>query len=345
MFNKCLVAAVAMIAAAPACAGDLLVMEWAGYDLEGLTAEYGTKHNGAPTFAFIGSDDEEFQRLSSGFKADVAHPCSQMVPKYRETGLIEPWDPARISELANLNPAFLDSPYFKDDQGIWFLPADWGATAVAYNKDEVPEADVASLQVFLDPKYAGRVSLPNSSDDVWALAFLATGKTDWNSVSDEEFKAAADWLRSVHPNVRAYWNDSAEISQLIASGEVLVAWAWNDGVALLRAENFPVGYQREAKEGSSTWVCGYVNMKDGPGNEDEAYDFMNSWLSPAGAQALVGELGVGHSNLTAMAAMDAAALAEAGLGPVAAPTFAQTPKDNALHERMLQEFENIKAGF
>ncbi len=345
MIKKSVATAIALIFALPAFAGDLVVMEWGGYDLEGVYADYATKHNGPPTYSFIGSDDEEFQRLSSGFKADVAHPCSQMVPKYRETGLIEPWDPAKITELANLNPAFLNSPFLKDDEGVWFLPGDWGATAVAYNKDKVPEADVASLQVFLDPKYAGRISLPNSSDDVWALAFLATGKTDWNSVSDEEFKAAADWLRKVHQNVRAYWNDSAEVSQLIASGEVLVAWAWNDGVAILRAENFPVGYQREAKEGSSTWVCGFVNMKDGPGNEDEAYDFMNSWLSPGGAKALVEELGVGHSNLAAMATMDPAALVEAGLGPVNAPTFPQTPKDNALHERMLKEFENIKAGF
>ena len=308
-------------------------------------ADYGVKHNGAPTYAFIGSDDEEFQRLSSGFKADVAHPCSQMVPKYRETGLIEPWDPAKISELANIDPALLDSPYFKDDQGVWFLPADWGAAAVAYNKDEVPEADVASLQVFLDPKYAGRVSLPNSSDDVWALAFLATGKTDWNSVSDAEFKAAADWLRSVHPNVRSYWNDSAEVSQIMASGEVLVAWAWNDGVALLRAENFPIGYQREAKEGSSTWVCGYVNMKDGPGNEDEAYDFMNSWLSPTGAKALVDRAWGWPFQRYRDGSHGPGRTGRGRSGPGFGPTLAQTPKDNALHERMLQEFENIKAGF
>lgn len=345
MFKKYLLSATIAACAVPAYAGDLVVMEWGGYDLEGLYADYAAKHNGPPAYSFIGSDDEEFQRLSSGFKADVAHPCSQMVGKYREAGLIEPWDPAKIPELANINPAFLNSPVLKDDKGVWFIPGDWGAAAVAYNKDKVPAADVASLQVFLDPKYAGRTSLPNSSDDVWALAYLATGKTDWNSVSDAEFKAAADWLRKAHKNVRSYWNDSAELSQSMASGEVLVAWAWNDGVALLRAENFPIGYQREAKEGSSTWVCGYVNMKDGPGDEQEAYDFMNSWLSPTGAKALVDELGIGHSNLKAMDAMDTAKLIEAGLGPVNAPTLAQTPKDQALHERMLKEFEDIKAGF
>ena len=45
-----------------------------------------------PTYAFFADDDEAFQKVSSGFKADVVHPCSQMVPKYRDAGLIEPWD-------------------------------------------------------------------------------------------------------------------------------------------------------------------------------------------------------------------------------------------------------------
>lgn len=326
-------------------AGDLIVLEWGGYDLEGVYGAYAAAHDGPPVYSFIASDDEALQRLVSGYKADVAHPCSQMIPKYREIGLIEPWDPSRITELKNISPNFLSSDQFVDDAGVWFIPADWGASAVAYNTEEVPAEDVASLQVFVDPKYQGRTSLPNSSDDVWALAFLATGKTDWNTVSDEEFAAAADWMRKAHQNVRAYWNDSAEASQLLASGEVLVSWTWNDAVALLQADNFPIGYQREATEGSSTWFCGYVNLKSSPHDEDQAYDFINSWLTTEGATALVNELGVGHSNATAMATLDPALVIQSGLGPVNAPIFAQTPKDNALHERMLKEFENIKAGF
>jgi spermidine/putrescine transport system substrate-binding protein len=58
---------------------------------------------------------------------------------------------------------------------LYFLPTDFGTTAVAYNPDEVPEADVASLEVFKNPAYAGRISIPDNVDDAWALAYLATG--------------------------------------------------------------------------------------------------------------------------------------------------------------------------
>lgn len=324
---------------------ELVVLDWAGLDIEGAYAQYKEKYGDKPTYAFFASDDEAFQKLSSGFRADVVEPCSQMVSKYREAGLIEPWDPTRIPDLANIEPRFLNSKVFQDDKGVWFLPTNWGVTAIAYNTKEVPVEDVASLQVFADPKYAGRISLPNSSDDVWALAYLATGLTNWDNVTDEQFKAAAAWLRKVHPSVRAYWNDSAELQQLMASGEVLIGWSWNDTVAGLKAQEIDVALKRDTKEGYSDWFCGYVNVKNAPGSDDKAYDFVNSWLRPATAAALVDAIGFGHTNNLGMAALPADVLTANALDPIKATVFSQTPKDPALHERQLKEFENIKAGF
>ncbi|MEZ5884037.1 MAG: extracellular solute-binding protein [Paracoccaceae bacterium] len=331
----------------PARAGDpeLLVFDWAGFEEEGLFATYVEKYGDRPSYAFYGDDDEAYQKLASGFKADVAHPCSQMVSKYRDAGLIEPWDVSKIPEFDNIAPRFLDSPIFKDDQGVWYIPADWGVTAVAYNPDEVPAEDVASLDVFLNPKYAGRTSMPDSSDDVWALAYLATGVTDWTDISDEQFAAAAAWLREAHKNIRSYWSDPAEMSQIMASGEVLVAWSWNDGVAYLQDDDYPVAFQREATEGSSTWFCGFVNLKDGPGSEEKVYDFINAWLRPDAGPELLDAIGYGHTNTAAMAKVSEEDRVTAGLTEISAPILAQTPNDPGLRERQLAEFEKIKAGF
>ena len=331
----------------PARAADpeLNVLDWAGFDVEGLYATYKEKYGDGPTYTFFGSDDEAFQKVSSGFKADIVHPCAQMISKYRDAGLIEPWDVSKIPEFKNIDPKFLNSPVFQDDKGVWFIPTDWGVTAIAYSTKDVPEADVKTLQVFTDPKYAGRISLPNSSDDVWALAYLATGVTDWTNISEDQFQAAAAWLRKVHPNVRSYWNDPAEMAQIMASGEVLIAWSWNDGVNYLKQDNYPVGFERSPKEGISSWVCGQVNMKDGPGKEDKVYDYVNSWLRPEAAPILVDAIGYGHSNLAGMAAMDPKVLDDAGLSAVTVPILAQVPNDPQLRQRQLDEFEKIKAGF
>ena len=324
---------------------ELTVFDWAGFENQALIEGYVAKHGQMPTYAFFADDDEAFQKMSSGFKADVAHPCSQMVSKYRDAGLIEPWDVSRIPEYGNIAARFKDSKIFADDGGVWYIPTDYAYTAIAWNTTEVPEADVASLNVFKDPKYAGRISLPDNTDDVWALALLATGVTDWTSITDEQFAAAAAWLREVHPNVRAYWSDPSELSQLMASGEVLVSWAWNDSIALMREENFPVGFQRTAAEGASSWFCGYVNFKDAPGNEDKAYDFINAWLEHDSAKGLLANFGYAHSNDAAMAQIAPEDLVAADVSPVDGTLLAQTPIDHGMRERMLAEFEMIKTGF
>jgi spermidine/putrescine transport system substrate-binding protein len=347
MHLKTLLAGAAALVALPALAADpdFTVFDWSGYEDPGFFQAYVDKYGTNPTFAFYGDDDDAFQKLMSGFRADVSHPCSQMVSKFRDADLIEPWDTSRIENYDKINPAFMNSTLFKDEQGTWYIPAEWGATAIAYNTEEVPEADVQTLQVFVDPKYAGRISLPDNNDDVWALAYLATGVSDWTTVTEEQFQAAGEWLRRAHENVRAYWADGAELAQLMATGEVVIAWAWNETPTTMKAEDHPIAFEREPAEGSSTWFCGYVNLKNGPGSEDKAYDFINAWLDPRTATYIVENWGYGHSNTEAVAAIDPELVASVGLGPVNVPLLAQVPMDNTLRDRMLEEFEKIKAGF
>jgi spermidine/putrescine transport system substrate-binding protein len=340
------VSAFALVASvAQAADADLTVLDWAGWEIDGMLGDYVAKNGEKPTYAFFGDDDEAFQKVSSGFKPDVVHPCSSSVSRYRDAGLIEPWDVSKIPEFANIAPRMYDNPVLKDDEGVWFIPMDFAYTAIAYNTNDVPVEDVASVQVFTNPKYQGRITLPDSNDDVWSLAFAATGLTNWDTVTDEQFQAAADWLRAVHPNVRAYWADPSEMMQLMKTGEVQVAWSWNDGIALAQDEGLPVGFNREAAEGASAFFCGYVNIKDGPGSEDKVYDFINSMLSPASTPALIDALGYAHSNDVGMAGISPETLKAAFLDPVSAQLFMQSPTSPELREKMLAEFELIKSGF
>jgi spermidine/putrescine transport system substrate-binding protein len=339
-------AALALVTcAAHAADPELIVFDWAGFEEQSLIEGYVAKHGQMPTYAFFGDDSEAFQKVSSGFKADVAHPCSQKVQAYRDAGLIEPWDVSRIPEFANIAPRFLESSVFKDDGGVWFIPTDYAYTATAYNTDVVAPEDVASLNVFIDPKYAGRTSLPDNPEDAWSLAFLATGTTNWTNVSEEQFAAAADWLRQAHANVRAYWADPSELAQLMKTGEVVVSWSWNDGVAAMRREEVPVAFNRTATEGAATWFCGYVNFKDAPGSEDKAYDFINAWLDQGSAKGLLANFGYAHANDAAMKDITQDELKAGDVDPVDGILLSQTPLDTAFHGRMIEEFEQIKAGF
>lgn len=333
----------ALAVAAHAADPELTVLDWAGWEIDGMLQPYVDKHGQKPTYVFFADDDEAFQKMSSGFAADVVHPCAAAVPRYAEAGLIEPWDTSRITEFANI-PARMVEP-FTDDAGVWFIPTDYAYTAIAYNTETVPAEDVASVQVFANEKYAGRISLPDNTDDIWSLAFMATGVTSWDNVTDEQFQAAADWLRAIHPNVRAYWADPTELAQLMASGEVQVAWSWNDPVAILKAEDFPVGFNRAAAEGAASWYCGFVNIKDSAGNEDKVYDHINSLLAHSSAQPLLDAIGYALANDAAMTEIPIEALQDAYVDPVTTPLFVQSPPTSDLRDRMIEEFELIKSGF
>ncbi|MGB3278658.1 MAG: extracellular solute-binding protein [Pseudorhodobacter sp.] len=334
--------------AASAADPELTVFDWAGYEDPEFFTAYTEKHGDGPTFAFFGDEEEAFQKLRSGFQADTSHPCSQSVPKWIEAGLLAPIDPARIAEWDNLNPGFRDIAGFWKDGSPYFVPIDWGNTALTYNTTLLSDADVASLQAFADPKHLGRVSIGDNVDDAYALAFLAIGVKDWTTTTDEQFQEASAFLRKVHPNVRSYWADGASLAQLMQSGEVYLAWAWNETFSTMTAEGHPIAMKRDTAEGASSWVCGYSKMASAQGSEDKFYDFINAWTAPKTADYLVSAWGYGHSNLKAMEAMDAAALDAAGLGSseaLRANTLWQAPVPTALREKMIAEFELIKAGF
>ena len=342
-----LCAAVSLVALATgtmAQDADLLVLDYPGFDDESYHQTYIAKNGANPTFTFFGDEEEAFQKVVSGFRADMTHICGGSVTKWSESGIIEPWDTSLITAYADLNANLTGTDVGGGAGDVFFIPTDFGATAIAYNPDEVPAEDVGSLSVFLNPKYAGRLTLPDNVDDAYSLAYLATGVTDWSTVTDEQFAAASDWLRQVHPNLRTYWTDPAELAQLMSTGEILVSWAWNETYPTMAAEGRPIAYQREPVEGSALWLCGYVDMKDGPGSQDKVYDFINSMLDASATQPLL-DNGFGHANAAALGTVAPEVLTASGIGPITGPVLAQLPISIEQRERQAEEFELIKSGF
>ena len=200
------------------------------------------------------------------------------------------------------------------------------------------------VKVLENQKFKDRVSLVDNVDDAFALGYLAVGVTDWNKASDADFNKAAAFLREVHKNVRTYHADGAEGAELMKSGEILLEWTWNEVAATLGWDGLPVAMNRETKEGASTWVCGYTMMKDAPGSEQKAYDFIDAWLADSSAEYILTEWGYGHSNSKVMAAIGE----ENGFGSLESytkNTLWQAPTAPALREKMIKEWELIKSGF
>lgn len=337
-------------ALAIAADSDLIVFDWSGYEDPSFHQTYIDKNGDSPTFAFFGDEDEAFEKIRSGFKADLGHPCSQSVVKWREAGLLQPLDTSKITDWNNLNPGIMAMKNLATtaDGKAWFMPWDWGNTLVTYNTEKVDEKDVQSLKAFADPKFEGRVSIGDNVDDAYALASLVLGIKDWTTMTDDQFKQASDFLRKVHKNVRLYWTDTTDIVQALSGGEVDLAWAWNDAAVQSIAAGAPIKSKKDTDEGISTWVCGYVLFKDAPGNTDKAYDYLNSINNPEVAKVLVGDWGYGQANAKGMEAVGPDVLKEKGYDDVdkfVDKTLFQSPVPSDLKLKMIAEFEKIKAGY
>ncbi len=81
-----LVSAVLLAVAPAARAEGLTVFDWSGYEDPSNHPAYTAKYGSEPDFTFFGDEEEAFQKLRSGFSADLAHPCSQSVARWRDAG-------------------------------------------------------------------------------------------------------------------------------------------------------------------------------------------------------------------------------------------------------------------
>lgn len=341
-------AGLAAVGASSAWAGEgLTVFEWSGYEDPEIHKPYIEKYGGSPEYAFFGDEEEAFQKVRQGFKADLIHPCAQSLQKWQDAGLFKPIDKSRIEKWDQLMPELRELPFVQRDGKLWMVPADWGNTGLTYRTDLVSEEEASTLQIFTNEKFKGKVSIGDNVDDAYALAFLATGVKDWTKATDEQFKAASDWLRKVHPNVRFYWSDYSTLIQAMASGEIEVAWSWNDTPTKLAEQGISAKMNKDAKEGVSTWVCGFAFLANGEGSEDKAYDYINAFLSDQSAQYLLTAWGYGHANKKAFDEAGAEALETAGFAnfeKVLANSLFQIPPSPEMREKMIAEFEKIKAG-
>ncbi|WP_330696700.1 type 2 periplasmic-binding domain-containing protein [Fontisubflavum oceani] len=139
--------AIALTIALPAFAqdDDLLVFDYSGFEDPAFHQPYVDTHGESPSFVFFGDEDEAFQRLVSGFQTDVTHICAGSVPRWQASGIIEPWNTDQITAFGDLDGSLVGEDIMAGSADLYFLPTDYGSTAVTYNTEQVTAEQVASL--------------------------------------------------------------------------------------------------------------------------------------------------------------------------------------------------------
>jgi spermidine/putrescine transport system substrate-binding protein len=295
----------------PARAADLVYYTWSGYDVKEFMPGFVEKHGSMPQTPLFGDEQEALTKIQSGFQVDVAHPCNNRVSIWRDAGVIEPVDTGRLEHWPELFDSLksLKGTVTEDGQH-WFLPVDWGMTALIYRSDLIKEP-VDSWELLWDPKYKGKLSIGDGMADTGLIVATLLKIKDPNNMTADDLAKIKQKLLQQKPLLRFYWNDETTLERALTSGEVVASSSWNGAAATLIDQGVPVKFV-SPKEGALTYCCGLVLARGG-GHRDEAYDLMNAMSSPEAGKWLIETYGYGHSNRKAFAMVAPEMLAKRSL--------------------------------
>jgi spermidine/putrescine transport system substrate-binding protein len=316
-FNRRLAAAGLALAVVPVgnraarAADNLVYFTWSGYDQLGFMPGYAEKYGHPPDMPLFGDEQEALTKLRGGFQADVSHPCNNRVSIWRDAGIIDPIDPAKIAHWSDLFESLRSLKGTVTGGGQhWFVPIDWGLTALLYRTDLV-EGPVDSWELLWDPKYAGKLSIGDGMADTGLIVATLLKIADPNHMAPDDLARIKAKLLEQKPLLRFYWNDQTTMEQAMASGEIVASSSWNGSAATLSDQGVPVTFV-SPKEGALAYCCGLVLVRGGA-RRDEAYDLINAMTDPAAGKWLIETYGYGHSNSKAFDLVDEAMLKKRGL--------------------------------
>lgn len=355
-FNRALASVGLGLAALPlasrrvAAAPNLTVFTWGGYDVPEAVPQYVAKHGGTPNFSLFSTEEEALQKMMAGFEPDLAHPCHYNIKRWKDAGILQPFDVARIPEYENIWERFRTIPQTSFDGQTYFIPWDAGTASVAYRTDQVDPADVAdpSWALLFNEKYKGRLSMYDTDTTVIEVAARVAGiYEDYLHLSDEQLESTIKpMLVKQRDLMKFYWGENTQIEQAFASGEVVAAYCWSGSYATLKGQGVPVAYMTP-KEGILGYACGLVRCAKAPGDEAAAYDFVNALLDPESGKWLIESAGYFHSNRRTYKIADPTVLSNMGASDPEA-TFSslsiEPEPEEPYRSKYIEFVNNIKAG-
>ncbi len=221
------------------------------------------------------SNEDLAARIRAGNSGyDIIVPSDYMVEILAQEGRLLKLDKSLLPNMANLDPDQLGLYY--DPNNDYSVPYQYGLTGIAYNRAAVDPAPTGWAALFdttqLEP-YRNSVSMLDDERESIGAALQYLGYSV-NSTNADELNQARDLLLQQKPLLARY--DSESVSQGLASGEIVLAHAWNGAASLAKAENPDIEWILPA-DGGVIWQDTLAIPADAP-NAYAAHIFINNVL-------------------------------------------------------------------
>lgn len=254
---------------------------WAEYDDPDLMSSFGDIE-----ITIFNSNEEAIQKLvagggNGGF--DMVCPTGVYIPQMAAEGLLQELDLARITNFANLDPAYANQDW--DPGNKYSVCKNWGTTGWIYDKSVI-ERDITTWADFIDVamnEASGQVSIIDTPPNLVGMYFWANGM-DWNTTDPAELASCEEFLvNEFAQHVKAF--DSYPGINL-TQGNYVMSMVWNGDArqglnAVVEAGDDPTNFVWGigAPE-TELWMDNWCILA-GAANVDAAYNFINFILDPA----------------------------------------------------------------
>lgn len=225
-------------------------------------------------------NSELFAKLRAGNPGyDVIVPSNDWVPRMVAAGMLEEIDHAKIPNIKNLFPRFLDEPF--DPGRKYSLPYMWGTVGIGYRKSKVSSVPDSWKVLYDSDEYAGKIALLSDCGTMLSCALKYLGYSA-NSTDKAENEAAAQLIIKQKKNIKSFADDNGQ--DLLASGEVDVTMEYNGDIQQLMTEDDDIGFVLP-KEGGLLWED-TLAIPTGAPHPENAHAFINYIYEPEANQLI-----------------------------------------------------------
>jgi spermidine/putrescine transport system substrate-binding protein len=282
------------LSATTVSAETLRLLTWGGYAPDDVIAMF-EKETGHSVEVTTSNNEEMIAKLraTNGGGFDLAQPSQDRITSAQEEfGIYKPIDMTRV-EAAQFIPSMLSATAGNTTFGgdVYGLPHVWGTSGLVVNT--AAAAQVTDYTDLCDASVAGKVSYRLKRPTLIGFGY-AMGLDPFAAYGDlEAYQGILDQVETTltecKANVKTYWDGGDEIKNLLRSGEVVAAMAWDTGGWQLNADDADITFVAP-DAGSLGWIDTFVLPSRGRA-DDAAYDWINFVMRPEIASMITNTAG------------------------------------------------------
>ena len=244
--------------------------------------------------------------LSGSTAYDCWETIGERLPSIIKTNLVSPIATSALANWTGIGESFLKpsdkwerraqivGQIYTDESmtALNMVPTVYNFDSIGYRPDLVSAEEASMWSSLFDPKFKGKTGLNVDPLIAFGQAVLAMNELKLLEVKNpgnadaESIKEAAKFLisKKKEGQVRALWGDFGELVNLLASGEMIIADAWQPAVMAVKAQGVKCSYAT-MKSGYRAWSIGVSALKSSP-NLDAVTAYADYWLSGGPAVAV-----------------------------------------------------------